>query len=81
MTTIERDYVLFLKYRIDRPENMVPGDWLAMWDRFENPVNYQEAFEAGVESVKEKVDSDYDYAYDEGYEAARNDALAEIKGM
>jgi predicted nuclease with TOPRIM domain len=56
MITIERNFVFIFGEQIYRPENMVPGDWLAMWDRFENSVNYQEAFEAGVESVNSEVE-------------------------
>lgn len=56
MITIERDFVICFGTRVERPERLVPGDWLSLWDRFENPVDYQEAFEAGVESVSSELE-------------------------
>lgn len=77
MTTIERDYAIIFNQRIERPENMVPGDWFDAWQAFTDPVNHQEAFEAGAESVK----NDYDEGFSDGYEKAREDAIREIERM
>lgn len=55
MTTIERDFAIVFNQRIDRPENMVPGDWYSKWQAFTDPVNYQEAFDEGVESVENEL--------------------------
>jgi peptidoglycan hydrolase CwlO-like protein len=51
MTIIESDYAVIFGQRIERPENMVPGDWLSFWDAAVSPVDYQDAFEEGMESV------------------------------
>jgi chromosome segregation ATPase len=48
---IERDWVKIEGQVIYRPERVILGDWLSFWDAAVSPVNYQEAFEAGVESV------------------------------
>lgn len=73
----ERDWVRIAGQIVYRPENVVPGDWLSFWDAAVSPVDYQEAFDEGVESVK----SDYDEGFSDGYEKAREDAIREIERM
>lgn len=74
---IERDWVRIAGQTVYRPENIVPGDWLSFWDAAVSPVDYQEAFDEGVESVK----NDYDGGFSDGYEKAREDAIREIGRM
>lgn len=49
---IERDWVRIAGQTVYRPENIVPGDWLSFWDDAVSPVDYQEAFDEGAESVE-----------------------------
>lgn len=74
---IERDWVRIAGQTVYRPENIAPGDWLSFWDAAVSPVDYQEAFDEGVESVKK----DYDEGFSDGYEKARDDAIREIERM
>jgi hypothetical protein len=74
---IERDWVKIEGQVIYRPERVILGDWLSFWDAAVSPVNYQEAFEAGVESVTK----DYNQGFSDGYEKAREDAIKEIERM
>jgi chromosome segregation ATPase len=53
---IERDWVKIEGQVVYRPERVMLGDWLSFWDAAVSPVNYQEAFEAGVESVNSEVE-------------------------
>jgi len=52
---IDRDYAIIANQRVERPENVVPGDWLDFFDAAVSPVDYQEAFEEGAESVHDEV--------------------------
>jgi chromosome segregation ATPase len=53
---IERDWVKIEGQVIYRPERVILGDWLSFWDAAVSPVNYQDAFEAGVESVSGELE-------------------------
>jgi hypothetical protein len=70
---IERDWVKIEGQVIYRPERVILGDWLLFWDAAVSPVNYQEAFEAGVESVESIRDTERERIYDEGYDAGYRD--------
>lgn len=74
---IERDYVKIEGQTVFRPERIVPGLWLSFWDSAVSPVDYQGAFDEGVDSVKK----DYDDGFSDGYEEARKDAAHAIEFM
>jgi hypothetical protein len=70
---IERDWIKIEGQVIYRPERVILGDWLSFWDAAVSPVNYQEAFEAGVKSVESIRDTERERIYDEGYDAGYRD--------
>jgi hypothetical protein len=73
---IERDWVKIEGQVIYRPERVILGDWLSFWDAAVSPVNYQEAFEAGVESVSGEWEKQVS-----GLEEEVNDLRSEISDL
>lgn len=52
---IDRDYVIVLGRRLNRPDNVTATDWLERWDAFDDPERFwQKVYDEGYQEAKEK---------------------------
>lgn len=52
---IDRDYVVVLGRRLNRPKRVAMTDWLERWDAFDCPrTPWQQGYDEGFQEAKEK---------------------------